>query len=110
ELVDTAGLHDTGDAIDVHAQRLGQALAEQADLVIWCLEAGTAAAETGREWERFRRATTPTLRVATKTDLLPALVSVEVLSGGFLATSARTGAGLSELRQHLAERARQRQT
>jgi tRNA modification GTPase len=99
ELVDTAGLHEAADTIEDQAQALGREQAGQADLVLLCLEAGEA--PTAADLALLRQAAPPVLAVATKCDR--AAPPAE-----HLATSAITGAGLEELRQVLAERARSR--
>ena len=98
ELVDTAGWQPANGSIEQQAQGLGREQAEQADLLLWCVEAGSA----GHESESALPAPTGTPAVAeviTKCDL-----------GGFplgvVATSAVTGEGLDQLRAFLAERAR----
>jgi tRNA modification GTPase len=93
-LVDTAGLGAAADSIDAAAQGLGRAQAQQADLVVQCLEGGKGDVAVGGDEE---------LRIATKCDVLPA-------PEGMLGTSARTREGLDELRLVLAERARSRGT
>jgi tRNA modification GTPase len=99
ELVDTAGLQDTRDAIEHQAQALGRGQADQADLVLLCVEAGCPLNEA--EAMALQTAEVPAVAVATKTDLASAPPDM-------LATSARTGAGLESLRVFLAERAASR--
>jgi tRNA modification GTPase len=94
ELVDTAGWQETNEAIAAEAQDLGGRQAEQADLVLVCVESGTAPAAT----EAPRLSGPPVINVATKCDLAAAPADL-------LATSAVTGAGLDELQALLAERA-----
>jgi tRNA modification GTPase len=89
ELIDTAGAQESADAIEAQAQSLGRAQVEQADLVLVCVESGQpmfAGAPSG-------------VTIATKCDVAEA-------PAGVLATSIVNGAGLTELRQLLAERAR----
>lgn len=91
ELIDTAGLQQSTDQIDAQSQLLGRHQAQQADLVLYCVEPG-----------EMDDATVPGSEVvylATKCDL-------DQPRGDRLATSVQTGAGLEELRQLLAERAR----
>ena len=89
QLVDTAGLRPTDDSIDAAAQQIGQEQSGQADLVLWCVACDDPSNECAEA----------ATRVATKTDLAPP-------PGDCLGTSASTGAGLPELRRHLAECAR----
>jgi tRNA modification GTPase len=98
ELVDTAGWQEASDPIAEQAQSLGREQAEQADLLLLCLEAGRPSTEAERDL--LARSYAPAIvGVATKCDLGTA-------PPGLLATSAVTGAGLDALRAVLAERAR----
>jgi tRNA modification GTPase len=99
ELVDTAGWQEAADAIAEQAQALGRSQARAADLMLLCVEAGRPMEEA--EAALLRQEEPPALGVATKCDLAPPLP-------GLLPTSAVTGAGLDELRELLAERARRR--
>jgi tRNA modification GTPase len=97
EMVDTAGWRESGNGIEGQAQLLGREQAEQADLVLLCLESGRAVDEA--EGALLRRGAMPVLAVATKCDLAAPPADLP-------ATSAVTRAGLGELRGQLAERAR----
>jgi tRNA modification GTPase len=99
ELVDTAGLHPSSDAIEKQAQHLGGEQTERADLVLLCIESG--AEPTPAELELLNQTDPAVIRVTTKCDLSSA-------SPDRLATSATTGAGLDALRSLLAERVRTR--
>jgi tRNA modification GTPase len=96
QLVDTAGLRGTSDELEASAQDLGREQAERADLLLWCLDGSVA--ETPAWLANYPAA--KLLPVATKADL-------GAVPGDMLATSAVTGAGITELRRALAERARQ---
>ena len=91
ELIDTAGLRAPAGAIEEQAQMLGRTAAEKADLRVWCVaaEAATVTPMAGDA----------ALLVWTKCDLV---------AGAFdgIATSAKTGQGVPELRRVLAERAK----
>jgi len=87
ELIDTAGLAETADAIDAHSQRLGRG--QRADLVLWCVEAGGPAAP---------HFDAETVQVATKSDLSAATSGV--------ATSTVAPGGLAELRSLLSLKAK----
>jgi tRNA modification GTPase len=99
-LLDTAGLRPPEDALEGTAQSLGKDQVDKADVVLWC-RAATGATEV--DWTRCLPglAGERLLRVATKCDLAMA-------PSGHIATSARTGLGLEELRHELAQRARSR--
>ncbi len=87
-LVDTAGLRESGDAIEMEGVRRARARAVSADLAVHIVDASApAAAEPG------------VLCVANKCDLAPA-------PPGSLAVSAKTGEGMDKLEAMLAERAR----
>jgi tRNA modification GTPase len=93
ELIDTAGWRHTGDTIEEQAQRLGREAARRADLLLWCVPADGPLPEPREELDGV-----PLLRVLTKSDLGD-------MRGVELMTSAKTGAGIERLRQHLKERA-----
>jgi tRNA modification GTPase len=96
EMVDTAGRQESMGTIDEQAQTLARQQAEQADLVLLCLECGE---QSHLDLELVAPGSPPVVAIATKYDLggPPA---------GLLGTSAVTGAGLEELRHWLAEQAR----
>jgi tRNA modification GTPase len=86
--VDTAGLRDTGDAIEAEGVRRARARAAAADLVVTVGDAGSGVApEAG-------------VRVCNKIDLGGAVPD------GALGISALTGAGMDALRDRLATEAR----
>ncbi len=97
ELVDTAGRRRSSHALERQAQELGREQADEADLLLLCVPGATALSED--ENELCVRQSPPVLLIATMTDKEPA-------GEGRLATSAKTGDGLDELRLELAERAR----
>jgi tRNA modification GTPase len=86
--------------IDEHAQHLGRQQAEQADLILLCVDAGMPITdpERGLLADRDKDAI---LMVATKCDLHPT-------PPGWLGTSAVTGAGVDTLRAQLADHAQAR--
>jgi tRNA modification GTPase len=97
ELVDTAGREAGRNGIEADAQRLGAEAAQQADLVLWCQEAGESGlriADCG-----FRIDAAPVIVVATKCDR-------GIAPENALATSATTGEGIDALRKRLGEEAR----
>ena len=86
-LVDTAGLRETNDSVEAEGVRRALARAQEADLVMMVVEAGAPASPAQG------------LLIANKADL--GLAGPE----GAVRISARTGAGLVELRGLLAEAA-----
>ncbi len=96
-LVDTAGLRSTSSAIESAAQGLGRQQAEEADLLLWCLERGEADPLHDALDESLKKRT---LALATKSDLGPT-------PAGMLGASATTGAGIDSLWRTLASRAKQ---
>ncbi len=97
ELIDTPGWQAESGVIEAQAQSLAREQAEQADLLLLCLEAGHALAP--EEETMCRRPYPPVVAIATKCDQAPPHPNA-------LATSAVTGNGLDALRSLLAERAR----
>jgi tRNA modification GTPase len=98
-VVDTAGLRDSTDAIEVEGVRRARAEAARADLVLYVVDAtaGLDAAERAA-----MPAESATVIVWNKTDL-PQAQSAPGLGEGtpVVALSARTGAGLPQLREQL---------
>jgi tRNA modification GTPase len=89
-LVDTAGLRETTDSIEAEGVRRAIARAEEADLVMTLVEAGSPTPDA-----------TDALLIASKADLgLPGPPNA-------LRISATTGMGMDELRARLAQAARQ---
>ncbi|MGL4551525.1 MAG: tRNA modification GTPase [Gemmataceae bacterium] len=97
ELIDTPGLTDGAAGIDADAQALGGRQHDEADLVAVCVESGRVPGPA-----EARLLGRGGLAVATKCDLREA-------AAGWLATSARTRAGLRELRAELLAAARRRE-
>jgi tRNA modification GTPase len=89
-LLDTAGIRETQDPVEVEGVRRARARAQAADLVLWVTDATTDAGDIGQAggaevWQ-----------VRNKIDLLGA-DPVPSQTGRTLAVSALTGAGLPEL-------------
>jgi tRNA modification GTPase len=98
DLIDTAGWKAERTLIDSQTQLLGKQQTEEADLILLCLESGIEFRDDEFEWTT-RPGSRPVLRVATKCDLAKP-------PDENLATSAKTRAGLDDLRRALADRAR----
>ncbi|MGH7170651.1 MAG: tRNA modification GTPase, partial [Gemmataceae bacterium] len=97
ELIDTPGWQVEIDTIATQAQTLAREQAEQADLLLLCLEAGYSL--TPEEETMCRRPHPPVLPISTKCDRAPAHTEM-------LATSTVTRIGIDSLRSLLAEHAR----
>jgi len=110
-LLDTAGLRDSGDAIETEGMRRARAAMELADRVLFLVDAAEDPGAAGFEAERRRiPAQVPVTLVFNKIDLPGAGVgSVPVrrerADVAQQRISAVTGAGLEELRRHLLEAA-----
>jgi tRNA modification GTPase len=99
-LLDTAGIRDSTDPIELEGIRRARARAAQADLVLWLVDASSQPAGPGSGSAE----TTETWVIANKTDLLgSAQVAV---AGARLAISAATGHGVDALISALTEFAR----
>jgi tRNA modification GTPase len=98
EIVDTPGWQQDGDTINKQAQALGCEQAQQADLVLLCLEAGVVPSPASDG--PLSQLDAPVLPIATKCDLGNS-------PSDLLATSAVTGVGLLALRTLFGERARE---
>jgi tRNA modification GTPase len=93
ELVDTAGMQESGDAIQADAQTLGREQTRHADLTLWCTacdDPDLAPPISSGPHE---------MHIATKSDFGPA-------PEGMLSTSAATKQGLAELRRQFAQAVR----
>jgi tRNA modification GTPase len=96
ELVDTAGRRTGVNGVERLAQNLASEQADQADLILLCIEGGHA---TDDELQRIDTRKPPVIGLATKCDLFSAPPE-------WFATSTVTQEGLAALRGLLAERAR----
>jgi tRNA modification GTPase len=97
-VVDTAGLRDTDDVIEVEGLRRARMEMSRADLVLYVVDAGRGFAEGERA---DLPAGTATLVVWNKCDLPEAQPVPALEEQPALAVSALTGAGLPELREQL---------
>lgn len=98
-LLDAAGQRG-GEGLEAEAERRARSAAAAADLVLFVVDAG--------DWERARALVPrgrPALLVVNKTDRAPAAAAATGLGmQDVVAVSARTGAGLKELRERIARR------
>lgn len=99
-LVDTAGLRDAEDPIELEGVRRARAAVEEADLVLFVLDGSRAIAPLEAEsLARLREAATPLLLVANKSDLAPE--PPPPTAEPPLAISARSGDGWPAFRTAL---------
>ena len=103
-IVDTAGLRDTTDVVESKGiERSLQALKE-ADIVLALSDASGRVADDGDALKRVEetvRSGTPVLHIANKCDLASESVLNELQTKGAIAISAKTGAGLEELKSRV---------
>lgn len=91
-LIDTAGLRESDDALEVDAQSLGKGQHAAADLLLWCRPA----------WpEDSSKSPEDAVIVWTKCDLAPA-------PGEGISTSAATGNGIAQLKATIAAKSKDR--
>jgi tRNA modification GTPase len=100
-LVDTAGLREGGDTIEREGMRRARDELQRADLAVVVVDARDPQAGQAALGDALAQVPRRIL-VANKSDLL---VPGAVLPDGFVAVSARTGAGLEDLHRHLREAA-----
>ena len=99
-VIDTAGIHDAPDRVEQEGIRRARAAIAEAGRVLLVLD--DRFPEQGEELLQELPAGVLITRVHNKTDLTNAAPRIEVTpSGTHVYLSAETGAGLSELRQHL---------
>jgi tRNA modification GTPase len=104
-LVDTAGLRDSGNAIEQEGMRRARKEILQADLVLWVYDALAGRAPSEDELRPFACVPQITL-VRNKLDLLPEAIAQDQKPNAEspypeLGISAQTGAGLAELKFHI---------
>lgn len=112
-LVDTAGLHDATDAVELLGIETSVRYLSRAALVLAC---GETSADVRRVVEIVREATDaspnrpPVLGVLTKCDLVANCYEIAPPDGVFVGVSARTGQGLAALLEAIDERLRAEQS
>ena len=99
-LVDTAGLRGAPERVEKLGIEVARRYLAGADLVLYCREAGCVADEDEKRFLADLAA--PVVRVRTKWDLSG---SDDVVEGGEVAVSAKTGDGLDALKRQLREHA-----
>lgn len=101
ELIDTAGLRENPDVIEQEGIRRAHAAMAGADAVLWIQDV-TEQEQTGRPQELPKGV--PVLTVRNKIDIASATVDCDKNgSGDSVPISAKTGAGVDELRRRIAE-------
>jgi len=98
-LVDTAGLRTTGDRVEAMGVEVARRFLEEADLVLYCTEAGREMGEDERTF--LEESTAPVVLVRTKADRAGALEN----GAKSVLVSSLSGVGLDRLRRELRERA-----
>jgi len=102
-IVDTAGLRDARDAIESEGIRRAREQMERADRVLLVLD-DAAGSRLPAEVEKFLPPNLPRSVIRNKIDLSHRAAGITNISGSVeIALSAKTGAGLDVLRQHLKE-------
>jgi len=107
ELIDTAGVESPTSEIDRKSQAARDQAALDADLLLWCVDlsdASSATIEVAPLSDSLIR-DSRVFVVGTKLDLAPAATSHHsplITHSAAIAVSARTGAGLTELREAIA--------
>lgn len=107
-LVDTAGLRETGCTLEAEAIERGRRQAQQADMILVVLDAGTADAPLDQQAALLRPPDTARqLVVLNKVDLLDdvqrrGLAEQSPQSPPWIAVSALTGEGIDVMEQHIA--------
>jgi tRNA modification GTPase len=97
-LVDTAGMRETSDPVEVEGVRRARARAAAADLVLWLVDDSRADARP----ENISRNAWP---VRTKADLIDSDSQRGLRNQGFIVVSAKTGLGIDELIASLSDEA-----
>ncbi|MCG8433986.1 MAG: tRNA modification GTPase, partial [Gammaproteobacteria bacterium] len=101
-IIDTAGLRDSGDAIEVEGQRRARAEMEQADRVLLVIDDSVENEEVNPSALHAFPESLPVTVVRNKIDLSgQAAGELPGNANSQFAISAKTGAGLAQLRQHL---------
>ena len=102
-IVDTAGLRDARDAIESEGIRRAREQMERADRVLLVFDDAADGSSTP-DVEKFLPPNLPRSVIRNKIDLSCRVVGITKISGSVeIALSAKTGAGLDVLRQHLKE-------
>ena len=104
-IVDTAGLHDAGDLVEAEGIRRARLAMQQADRVLFVVDATTDRRAESLAEEKVRLPTgVPITLLFNKIDAAAGGVDTHRTESGadaMLMISAKTGAGLAELREHL---------
>ena len=100
-IMDTAGLRPSPDEIENMGIALTRQTLRRADLILLILDASQGMTGQDREIIKDLPADVPRLLVLNKTDLLDGMIPDMQLKENYAAVSAKTGAGIEELRNLL---------
>jgi tRNA modification GTPase len=109
-LLDTAGIRETDDPIELEGVRRAQARAAEADLVLWVVDASRPGAEWGSDARAGR--VSDFVLVRNKSDLASSgrnesMFSYEQTTEHLFSVSAKTGSGVEALLKHVAAKVEQ---
>ena len=104
-LIDTAGLRDSTDQIEIEGMRRAQAEIEKADAVLWVFDALSDPGHSGFAQDELP-GHVPVIFVRNKIDLVPGALPavVETGQGVQISLSAKSGTGMEALKQQLKSR------
>lgn len=101
ELVDTAGLRSDPDRIEAEGIRRARAAISKADAVLWIRDGSVPTTETIEELEPGIDAAMPVITVCNKIDLTGGTAGLRATDPPTVNLSAKTGAGIDELRTQI---------
>ena len=103
ELVDTAGLRDNPDQIEAEGIRRAREAIKNADAILWIREAGANENESIDALSEKPAENVPLIEVRNKTDLTGEIPGPHNKLSATINISAKTGAGIDSLREHIRE-------
>lgn len=105
-LLDTAGLRETSDVVETIGVEKAEQAASESEVIVYVVDSTVGLAGDDKDWiQKWLRQGRKVLLVATKIDARPTKVvesELEAVSGGcFVPASAKTGAGLEEIKKRV---------